>query len=46
MYAHTFEVLTALKDAGVTADYVQVGNEINPGMLWPLGPDLGRGPGG
>jgi arabinogalactan endo-1,4-beta-galactosidase len=37
VYAHTSEVLTALKDAGATADSVQVGNEINPGMLWPLG---------
>lgn len=35
--AHTTTVLTALKDAGITADYVQVGNEINPGMLWPSG---------
>lgn len=37
VYAHTTEVLTALKDAGATADSVQIGNEINPGMLWPLG---------
>lgn len=37
VYAHTHDVLNALKDAGVTADAVQVGNEINPGMLWPLG---------
>ncbi|WP_104045968.1 glycoside hydrolase family 53 protein [Arthrobacter sp. ZGTC412] len=37
VYAHTFEALTALKNAGATADSVQVGNEINPGMLWPLG---------
>ena len=37
VYAHTFEVLTALKDAGVRADAVQVGNEINPGMIWPWG---------
>ncbi|MHA7210057.1 glycoside hydrolase family 53 protein [Arthrobacter sp. MDT1-65] len=37
VYRHTSEVLTALKDAGATADAVQVGNEINPGMLWPLG---------
>ena len=37
VYAHTFDVLTALKEAGATADSVQVGNEINPGMLWPLG---------
>ncbi|WP_208004325.1 glycoside hydrolase family 53 protein [Labedella populi] len=35
--AHTTEVLDALKAEGITADYVQVGNEINPGMLWPLG---------
>jgi len=34
---HTTSVLTALRRAGVTADYVQIGNEINPGMLWPLG---------
>ncbi|MHA7282983.1 glycoside hydrolase family 53 protein [Arthrobacter sp. TMS2-4] len=37
VYRHTHAVLTALKDAGATADAVQVGNEINPGMLWPLG---------
>jgi len=34
---HTTSVLSALRRAGVTADYVQIGNEINPGMLWPLG---------
>jgi arabinogalactan endo-1,4-beta-galactosidase len=37
VYRHTHDVLTALKDAGATADAVQVGNEINPGMMWPLG---------
>ncbi|WP_020387146.1 glycosyl hydrolase 53 family protein [Kribbella catacumbae] len=37
VHQHTREVLTALKAAGVTADVVQVGNEINPGMLWPWG---------
>ncbi len=37
LYRHTRDVLKALKAAGVTADMVQVGNEINPGMLWPLG---------
>ncbi|QNE22704.1 arabinogalactan endo-1,4-beta-galactosidase [Kribbella qitaiheensis] len=37
VYEHTHQVLTALKAAGITADYVQIGNEINPGMLWPLG---------
>ncbi|GAB3953778.1 glycosyl hydrolase 53 family protein [Kribbella albertanoniae] len=37
VYEHTHQVLAALKSAGITADYFQVGNEINPGMLWPLG---------
>ena len=31
---HTKEVLNALKSAGVTPKWVQVGNEIRPGMLW------------
>jgi arabinogalactan endo-1,4-beta-galactosidase len=35
VYAHTFAVLTALKQAGVTPEWVQVGNEITNGMLWP-----------
>ena len=34
---HTAEVLTALKDAGVTPAWVQVGNETRNGMLWPAG---------
>ncbi|WP_227748878.1 glycosyl hydrolase 53 family protein [Oerskovia douganii] len=37
VHDHTRDVLTALRDAGVTTDYVQVGNEINPGMMWPYG---------
>lgn len=35
--AHTRDVLTALKQAGVAVEWVQVGNEINSGMLWPEG---------
>lgn len=31
---HTTSVLQALKTAGVTPKWVQVGNEIRPGMLW------------
>lgn len=31
---HTKDVLNALKTAGVTPKWVQVGNEIRPGMLW------------
>ncbi|GAA1867584.1 glycoside hydrolase family 53 protein [Myceligenerans crystallogenes] len=34
---HTRDVLTAVRDAGVSVDYVQIGNEINPGMMWPHG---------
>ena len=32
--AHTVDVLNALKAVGVTPRWVQVGNEIRPGMLW------------
>lgn len=31
---HTTDVLNALKSAGITPKWVQVGNEIRPGMLW------------
>lgn len=34
---HTTAVLNALKDNGVTPEWVQIGNETNDGMLWPLG---------
>ena len=34
---HTTEVLTALKEAGVTPAWIQVGNETRNGMLWPAG---------
>jgi arabinogalactan endo-1,4-beta-galactosidase len=34
---HTTDVLNALKAAGVTPEWVQVGNETNDGMLWPEG---------
>ena len=35
--AHTTEVMNQLKTAGVTPEWVQVGNETNNGMLWPEG---------
>lgn len=35
--SHTTQVLTALKTAGVSPEFVQVGNETNDGMLWPNG---------
>lgn len=34
---HTTDVMNALKAAGITPDWVQVGNETNDGMLWPEG---------
>ena len=37
VYNHTREVLNALKTAGVTPEWVQIGNEIPGGMLWPEG---------
>jgi arabinogalactan endo-1,4-beta-galactosidase len=37
VYQHTYAVCNALKAAGATPDMVQVGNEINAGMLWPVG---------
>ena len=37
VYDHTFDVLRALKSAGVTPEWVQVGNEIPGGMMWPEG---------
>ncbi len=37
VYDHTFDVLNSLKNQGTTADMVQIGNEINGGMLWPTG---------
>ncbi|WP_264512554.1 arabinogalactan endo-beta-1,4-galactanase [Flavobacterium sp. N1719] len=37
VYTHTFEVLSALKKVGVTPEWVQIGNEIPGGLLWPDG---------
>ncbi|MER7623167.1 arabinogalactan endo-1,4-beta-galactosidase [Streptomyces sp. NPDC126503] len=37
VYDHTYDVLNALKAQGTPADMVQIGNEINTGMLWPEG---------
>jgi len=35
--AYTAHVIRTLKDAGATPDFVQVGNEITGGTLWPDG---------
>lgn len=37
VYNHTFDVISSLKKAGVTPEWVQIGNEIPGGMLWPDG---------
>lgn len=37
LYDYTFDVMTALKEGGVTPEWVQVGNEIPSGMIHPEG---------
>ncbi|MCO4294257.1 arabinogalactan endo-1,4-beta-galactosidase [Solitalea sp. MAHUQ-68] len=37
VYGHTVAVMTALKNKGITPQWVQVGNETNDGMLWEEG---------
>jgi arabinogalactan endo-1,4-beta-galactosidase len=37
VYNHTLDVCNSLKNAGATPDMIQVGNEINQGLLWPAG---------
>src|SRR6476659_2967218 len=37
LYDYTKSVMQQLKDQGTTPDMVQVGNEINHGMIWPDG---------
>jgi arabinogalactan endo-1,4-beta-galactosidase len=37
VYNHTYSVLNALKASGVTPEWVQIGNEIGAGLLYPDG---------
>lgn len=37
VFEHTTDVLKALRGKGVTPEWVQIGNEIANGMLWPEG---------
>lgn len=37
VYQYSKNVILAMKNKGVLPDMVQVGNEITPGMLWPVG---------
>ncbi|MFK0668778.1 glycoside hydrolase family 53 protein [Aeromonas salmonicida] len=42
VYQHTQTTMDAFAKAGVLPDMVQVGNEINGGMLWPEGKSWGQ----
>lgn len=44
VYDHTRDVLTALKGHGIVPEWVQTGNEINNGLLWPTGQITVGGP--
>ncbi|MEN8115887.1 MAG: glycosyl hydrolase 53 family protein [Bacteroidota bacterium] len=37
VYAYSKSIIEAMEDVGVLPDLVQVGNEINNGMIWPYG---------
>ena len=37
VYDYTKDVIQQLKDQGTTPDMVQIGNEINHGLIWPEG---------
>ncbi len=37
LYQYTRDVLMAMKEAGTAPDIIQIGNEINHGMVWPEG---------
>lgn len=37
VYAYTAETLKKIEEEGIELSYIQVGNEITNGMLWPVG---------
>jgi len=43
MRAYNSNTIAGFAAAGAMPDYVQVGNEITPGMLWPIGQVSGNG---
>lgn len=43
IYQYTYECLQELKEYGATPDFIQPGNEITTGMLWPTGGINGHG---
>jgi arabinogalactan endo-1,4-beta-galactosidase len=43
VYEYTAEVIRTLADAGAMPDMVQIGNEVNGGMMWPAGKTWSEG---
>jgi len=43
VYDYTAEVIQALADADAMPDMVQIGNEVNSGMMWPTGKTWSEG---
>lgn len=37
VHDYTRDTIAAFRDAGAMPDMVQIGNEVTPGMLWPVG---------
>ena len=46
VYDYTHDILTTMLEANVAPDMVQIGNEIQSGLLWPDGKTWGDGSGG
>ena len=42
LYDYTKNVLSEMKQLDVYPDMVQIGNELNSGMLWPYGKSWGE----
>jgi arabinogalactan endo-1,4-beta-galactosidase len=45
IHDYTRDTIARFKQEGVLPDMVQIGNEINGGMLWPEGKSWGQGGG-
>lgn len=45
LYSYTKNVLTEMKQQNAYPDMVQIGNELNSGLLWPYGKSWGQGGG-
>ena len=41
IYKYSKDVMSTFKDAGLTPEMVQIGNEVNSGILWPDGKSWG-----